>query len=46
VPTNVDLDRLVVVAKEAAALPGSLSGGRVRQAMSAQAQRSAAAAKS
>jgi hydroxymethylglutaryl-CoA lyase len=48
VPTGVDLDRLIGVAEEAAALPGSLAGGRVRQAMSSQTQtqRRAAAAKS
>ena len=44
VSTGVDLDRLVVVAEEAAALPGGLPGGRVRQAMLAQAQRRVAAA--
>jgi hydroxymethylglutaryl-CoA lyase len=44
VSTGVDLDRLVVVAEEAAALPGGLSGGRVRQAVLAQARRRVAAA--
>jgi hydroxymethylglutaryl-CoA lyase len=42
VPTGVDLDRLIGVATEAAALPGGMAGGRVRQALSSQAQRSAA----
>ncbi len=35
VPTGIDLDALVSVAREGAALPGGLSGGRVRAALSA-----------
>jgi hydroxymethylglutaryl-CoA lyase len=42
VPTGIDLDRLIGVAIEAAALPGGMAGGRVRQALSSKAQRSAA----
>lgn len=35
VATGLDIDALVEVAREGAALPGSLAGGRVREAMSA-----------
>lgn len=35
VPTGIDLDALVSVAREGAALPGGLPGGRVRAALSA-----------
>lgn len=35
VETGIDLDALVGVARDAAALPGALSGGRVRDALSA-----------
>ncbi|GJD34439.1 hydroxymethylglutaryl-CoA lyase [Methylobacterium aerolatum] len=35
VATGIDLDALVAVAREGAALPGGLSGGRVRAALSA-----------
>jgi hydroxymethylglutaryl-CoA lyase len=35
VPTGIDLGALVAVAREGAALPGGLSGGRVRAALSA-----------
>ena len=33
VATGVDLDRLVLLARDAAALPGAVSGGRVRDAL-------------
>jgi hypothetical protein len=36
--TGIDLDALVAVARDAAALPGGLPGGRVRAAMTAKAQ--------
>ncbi|MBV9783981.1 MAG: hydroxymethylglutaryl-CoA lyase [Acidisphaera sp.] len=34
IPTGIDLDALVPAAREAAALPGALPGGRVREALS------------
>ncbi|MBE7249301.1 MAG: hydroxymethylglutaryl-CoA lyase, partial [Actinomycetospora chiangmaiensis] len=35
VPTGIDLDALVATAREGAEIPGGLSGGRVRAALSA-----------
>ena len=35
VSTGIDLDRIVAVARDAAALPGALPGGRVRDALAA-----------
>ena len=34
VPTGIDLDALIPVARDAAALPGGQAGGRVRDALS------------
>ena len=41
VPTGVDLDRLVDVARDATILPGAQVGGRVRRALEAAARRAA-----
>ena len=43
VATGVDLDRLVPLARDAAALPGAVSGGRVRDALLARTEVRAAA---
>lgn len=44
IATGIDLDRLVAVAREGAALPGALHGGRVRTALNARLCRERAAA--
>jgi hydroxymethylglutaryl-CoA lyase len=44
VPTGIDLDQLIPIARDAAALPGGQAGGRVREAMLARCVAAPAAA--